>query len=263
MQIIKVKGVNAMGKTDGCEEAPVAVLKDLDEVYSNEKGKIIDKRLFELEEIHLDNSNVEEANQLIYKNAKEIFSEQDKTLFIGGDHSISYSLVKAFFESFEKPFLIVFDAHADCMKPGKEPTHEEWLRAVVERGFPTENIVLVAARNIYSEEKAFLNEKKIRIITMQQIQENRQDVCDLLMESAKDADALYVSVDIDALDPAYAPGTSYLEPGGMSSREMIYFLQRLSLLKNFKAADIVEINPGKDEGGRTVKLGAKLVGEMM
>lgn len=263
MQIIRVKGINAPGRLKGCEESPVEVLKALDDIYSNEKGKIVDKRLFDLEEIHLDNNNIEKSNELIHKNAKEIFSVQDKAFFIGGDHSISYSLVHAFFETFEKPFLIVFDAHADCMKPGKEPTHEEWLRAVIEQGFSAENVILVTTRNIYSEEKIFLDENKIKIISMQQIQEDMQSMCDLIMEKARDADALYVSIDIDALDPAYAPGTGYLEPGGMSSREMIYFLQRLSLLKNFKAADIVEINPKLDKTGRTVKLGAKLLGEMI
>jgi len=263
MQIIRVKGINAPGRPSGCEKAPNEVLKVLDDIGSNEKGKIIDKKLFDLEEIHIDNSNVEESNKLIYKNAKEIFEEQDKALFIGGDHSISYSLVRAFSEIFENPFLIVFDAHADCVKPGKEPNHEEWLRAIVEKGFPTENIILVGARNLWQEERAFISEKKINVISMQQIQENRQEICDLIMEKAKDADALYLSIDIDVLDPAFAPGTGYLEPGGMSSRELIYFLQRLTLLKNFKAADIVEINPDKDEGGRTVKLGAKLLVEMI
>lgn len=265
MQIIRIRGVNGLGRTVGCEKAPVEVLKDLDRVYSSEAGKVVNKGLFDLEEIHVDNSDVEEANKLIYENAKDIFSEQDKAFFIGGDHSISYSLVKAFSESFRNVFLVVFDAHADCMDlwETKEPDHEEWLASIIKQGFPIENVILVGARNIRPEEKVFLKENEIKVISMKQIQENRQEVCDLLMERARSADALYVSVDVDVVDPAFAPGTGYLEPGGMSSRELIYFLQRLSLLKNFKAADIVEINPDKDSGGRTVKLGARLLGEMI
>ncbi len=263
MQIIRVKGINGLGKTQGCEKAPVEILKSLDDIYTNEKGKIIDKKLLDLEEIHVDNNDIKEASELIYKSAKQAFSEQDKVLFVGGDHFISYSLVKAFKECFENPFLIVFDAHADCMKPLREPTHEEWLRKIIEEGFPVENIILVTTRNLWPDERAFLAEKKIKIISMQQIQENRQDVCDLLMERAKEAGAFYISLDIDAVDPAYAPGTGYPEPGGLTSREMIYFLQRLKLLKNFKAADIVEINPDKDISNRTVKLGAKLLAEMV
>jgi len=262
MQIIRVKGINAPGRPEGCEKAPIEVLKALDDIRSSEKGKIIDKKLFDLEEIHVDNNNLEETYELIYKNGKKIFSEQDKALFIGGDHSVSYGLVRAFKNITENPFLIVFDAHADCCRQGKEPTYEEWLRAVVENGFPPESIILIGARNIWPEEKAFLDENKIKVITMKEIQENRQEVCDLIMEKARSADAFYVSVDIDVVDPAFAPGTGYQEPGGMSSRDLIYFLQRLTILKNFKGGDIVEVNPELDSG-RTVKLGAKLLAEMM
>jgi len=262
MQIIKVAGINGLGKTIGCEKAPEKIIESLNNIYSNEKGKIIDKKLFDFEEIHLDNENIEEANKLIFENAKEIFSEQDKTFFIGGDHSISYGLVKAFHEIFEKSFLIIFDAHADCMNPEKEPTHEEWLRKLVEGGFPAENIILIGTRNIWPEERKFIEEKGIKVIGMKDIQEERQIICDILMEKARDF-ALYISVDIDCIDPAFAPGTGYLEPGGFSSRELIYFLQRLTILKNFKSADIVEINPDLDRTGRTIKLGAKILSEML
>jgi len=263
MQIIRVKGINAMGKTKGCEKAPVEILKSLSEIYSNEKGKLIDKKLFSLEEIHLDNYNLEEENELIYENSKEVFSEQDKALFVGGDHSISYGLVKGFMENFKAPFLIVFDSHADCMSPGKEPTHEEWLRKLIEDGFPVRNIIIIGARNIHPEEREFLDKNKIQIFGVKEIHEEERDICDTVMEKARQADALYVSIDIDAIDPAFAPGTGYLEPGGLSSRELIYFLQRLTLLKNFRGADIVEINPDKDESGKTVKLGAKILSELI
>ncbi len=262
MIIVRVKGINSMKKTDGCEKAPVQVVESLGKIYSSEKGKIIDNKLMNFEEIHVNNSNLEESNELIYENAKEIFSEQDKALFIGGDHSISYGLVKAFKESFQDPFLIVFDAHADCMIPGKEPTHEEWLRKIIEEGFPAENIILIGVRNIFHEEKSFLDKHKIKVLGMKELQESRQEICDSLMERARQADAFYISLDIDVVDPAFAPGTGYLEPGGLSSRDLIYFLQRLNLLKNFRGADIVEINPDKDDG-KTVKLGAKLLAEML
>jgi len=263
MQIIRVKGINAMGRTKGCEKAPVEILESLEEIYSSERGKIIDKKLLNLEEIHVDNNNVEEANELIYENSREIFSSQDKALFLGGDHSISYGLVKGFMENFENPFLIVFDAHADCMEPGKEPTHEEWLRKLVEDSFPAGNVVIVAIRNIHPEEREFIDKNKIQVFGVKEILENRQEICDIIMERARNSDAFYISIDIDAVDPAFAPGTGYLEPGGLSSRELLYFLQRLMLLKNFRGADIVEINPGKDESGRTVKLGAKILSELL
>lgn len=250
MQIIRVKGINGLGKTEGCEKAPVEVLRKLE----------IDKQL-DFEEIHVNNQNVEEANELIYKNSREIFSEQDKALFIGGDHSISYSIVKGFKDNFNG-FLIVFDAHVDCMKPMKEPTHEEWLRRLIEEGFPVENILLVGVRKIYDKEKEFLDKNKIKIVGTEELG-NKGEVLKMLMEKVKGKEGFYISVDIDVVDSEEASGTGYLEPGGMKSEDLIYFLKKLSKLDNFKGGDIVEINPDKDENEKTVELGARLLGGMI
>ncbi len=266
MYIVKVPGINGLGKTKGCEKAPNAIIESLRDIHSNESGKPIDSRLLDLEEIHLDNSNLELTNNLIYKNAFKMFENQLKTIYLGGDHSISYSLARSFFDfcqsSGKEPCLIVFDAHADCMDPLKEPTHEEWLRKLIEEGFPTENILLVGTRNIKQEEMIFLKEKGIRIISMNQILENLQDTCDIIMEFSN-AKNLYVSIDIDVIDPAFAPGTGYIEPGGLSSRDFLYMIQRINKIKNLKAIDIVEINPDKDENNKTIKLGAKILGEII
>ncbi len=263
MQIIKVGLINAKGKTDGCEKAPNAVLEALKIIASNEKGELIDYPGLNLEEIHLDLNNLEEANYLIFENSKEIFERNFKSLFIGGDHSISYPILRAFNKTEKNPLLIVFDAHADCCECGKVPNHEGWLRRVIEEGFNPGSVILVSTRNIWEEETEFLKKNKILIIKMELLMEDLEGVCDLLMERARNASGFYISVDIDAVDPAFAPGTGYLEPGGLSSRELIYFIKRLNLLKNFKGADIAEINPSLDVNGMSVKLGAKLLSEMI
>jgi len=74
---------------------------------------------------------------------------------------------------------------------------------------------------------------------------------------------LYVSIDIDVIDPAFAPGTGYCEPGGLSTRDFLYLIQRINKLKNLKAIDLVEINPDKDKENMTVKLGAKILSELI
>jgi len=262
--IIKVPGINGLNKTKGCEKAPNEILNSLKNIYSNESGKIINN--LDLEEIHLDNSNLELSNNLIYKNALEIFEEQPKIIFLGGDHSISYSLTKAFLEHCKtlekKSCLIVFDAHPDLMSPMKEPTHEEWLRKVINKGFPIENILLVGSRNFYKDELKFLKQNKIQIISMNQLLDNLEDSCDIIMEFARGKE-LYVSIDIDVIDPAFAPGTGYCEPGGLSTREFLYIIQRINKIKNLRAVDIVEINPKKDFNNMTIKLGAKILGELI
>ena len=150
MRIVKVPFINGLGKTKGCELAGEAVLNALSEIHSNEQGKIIDVKLLDIADIKVDNSNVEESTNKIYEEASRIIGRGDKTMFIGGDHSISYSTVKAFFDSVrnegKKPCLVIFDAHVDLMPPMSEPTHEEWLRALIEDSevnFPAENILLL------------------------------------------------------------------------------------------------------------------------
>jgi arginase family enzyme len=70
---------------------------------------------------------------------------------------------------------------------------------------------------------------------------------------------LYISIDIDFIDPAFAPGTGCPESGGLSSNEFLYLIERMSKMKNLKAIDLVEINPKKDLNSLTVKLGADIL----
>ena len=73
MFVVKVPGINGLKKTIGCERAGDEILNALKNIHSNERGAPIDVKLLDLEEIHLDNSNIEEANKLIYKNSFKVF----------------------------------------------------------------------------------------------------------------------------------------------------------------------------------------------
>ncbi len=256
MMIVKVPGINSMGLTKGTRNAGNAVISEI-------KNRCKEKQV-NFEEIHVDNNNLEEQNELICKNSKELFEEHDRAIFLGGDHSVSYSIGKAFLdycnENDEEPFLIIFDAHADLCKSGKEPTHEEWLRGLIDKGFPIQNILLVGLRKTYKEEKEFLEEHKIRRIGVEQIKNNVEDAGDIITELGH-GKKVYVSVDIDVVDPAFAPSTNYKEVGGLDSREIIYLIKRLEKMKNLIGLDIVEVDSVKDEEKDylTVKLAAKLV----
>ena len=271
MFIVKVPGINGLGKTNGCEGAGNAILKALKkEISTNEEGKTIEFSKLDLEEIHLDNSNLELTNKLIYKNSFEIFKEQPKTVFLGGDHSVSYSITRAFFDYCENhgknPCLIVFDAHPDVMEPVDRnfPTHEEWLKGLIEDGFPVQNILLVGVRNSDPKEIEFLKEKGVKMISINQLNENLEEVTDIITEFASEKE-LYVSIDIDVIDPAFAPSTGYQEPGGLTSRQLIYIIQRINKIKNLRGLDIVEINEQNDKEREniTVKLGAKILSEII
>jgi agmatinase len=262
--IVKVPGINGLSKTRGCRNAGNIILESLDEIASNESGKLIDRKLLNLEEIHVDNENLEEQEKLIYENAKEIIGKNDRVIFLGGDHSISFPIGKAFLDlnKEKEPCLIVFDAHADCMIAGKNPSHEEWLRALVEQGFPDKNILLVGARNLWQDEIKFLAEKKIRKIGVNELMLDLEEVTDSIMEFSNGKN-LYVSFDIDVVDPAFAPGTGYKEPGGLTARQAVYIVSRISRMKNLRVFDIVEVDEKKDYENSTGKLAAKLLAELL
>jgi len=263
--IVKVP-FRGLDRTEGAEEAPAKILEALKEIWLSEDGK---KPYFSAEEVKVYNDNIdksllaiEESAERFLKGARE---KSDRTIFLGGDHSISYATVKAFLKQNPGAGLIVFDSHADLMPTLPSPVHEDWLRSLIEKGIiDADKVRLVGLQNIDEEERKFADAHKIKTISAKQIfADGIQDVCDMLMEDARSWSSFYVSVDIDVVDPAHAPAVAYPEPGGLSSRELIYFLQRLALLKNFKAADIVEIIPKKDVNGITVKLGAKILSELM
>jgi agmatinase len=262
MQIIRLRLVNG---SEGCEKTPIELLKELKNIQVSEKGKIIEFETINLEEIHVDLKNLEEANWLILKNSEEAFYKNSKVFFIGGDGCISYSILKSFNKVEKNPLLIIFDSHADCSIATQFPNNRNWLRLLIESGFNSRNVLIVSSRNLSKEDLEFVNENKLTIIKMDIIDEDIEGICDLVMERARKSSGFYISFDLDAIDPAYAPGVKDISCGGLTSRDAIYFIKRLNLLNNFRGADIVEIDYSKDKKYEhvTLKLGARILAEMI
>ncbi|MBT4166445.1 hypothetical protein HOE04_05385 [archaeon] len=291
MEIVRVRFVDG---ENGCENAPSEILKALKDIGSDIDGRVIGFEDLRFEEIHVDlapegvpsrvapgippgtrtsdeartseevpfeGSSIEESEHLIFENSKEIFERNFKAFFVGGDHSISYPIVRAFGKVENNPLLIVFDAHGDCLEDGSG--NRKWLRRLIDSGFDGSKVILISGRNFFEEEIEFLKKNKVTLIKMNVLQEDLSGVCDLVMERTRGSGGFYVSIDIDSVDCAFAPGCNDLEPGGLSSLDLIYFIKRLRLLKNFRGGDIVEINPLKDVNGMTVRLGARLLGEIV
>jgi agmatinase len=263
MGIIKIRLSNNINGAKECDNSPNLVLEELKKIGGNEKGVMIEYKKLNLEEIHIDSGNLKEADYLIFENSKEIFEKNFFSLFLGGDHFISYPILRAFLKIEENPLLIIFDSHSDCLNSSEIPHNRGWLRKLIEGGFNSRNVIIISPRNIFPEEMEFIFANKILLIKMDILREDTEGVCDLIMERARASSGFYVSIDIDCVDPAFAPGTNDIEPGGLTSRDLIYFIKRLKLLKNFKGADIVEINPKLDFNNITVKLGAKIVSELI
>ncbi len=245
--------LGCLDKNIGCEKAPEEIIKVLKKIEMNENGNIIN---FDLEKIKVNENDIEETMENIFNNV-------DEGIVIGGDHSITYSCFKKFSKKYKNPGLVMFDAHADCVNDFKI-THEDFVKVLIKEGvLKKENLIYVGLRQVFKKEHYFLKENNIRIFDMKKVASGIRDVCDIVMENARKFDGLYVSIDIDVLDPGCAPGTGYLSAGGMSVRQLLYFIQRFKNLKNLKMIDLVEINPDKDVNNMTVEAGAKIVGELI
>ncbi len=257
MNLIKINfSGGALGKNEECINAPDAVVSELSKSLLNENKTLT---IPHIGRFSVENSDIEEAHSKIFERASKL--KLENTIFIGGDHSITYSLVKAFCSKTKNPGLVVFDAHPDLMPPFKPATHDNYLRMLIEEGIINpENVVLIGVRAIDKQELDFLQENRIRYLAMNQLHEDKESILHI-MEFLRTFDDVYLSLDIDVADPASAPGTAYREVGGLTSRELLHCVQKLRLLKNIKWMDIVEINPAKDINNITVKLGAKLVQE--
>jgi len=173
---------------------------------------------------------------------------------VGSNHAITYSAFKAFAKNNPGAGMIVFDAHPD----------ESYLSELIEQKIlDKNNIILVGIRNINKEQKRFIDDNRIKNYSMKEISfEGLHEVADSVMSVARQWNKVYISISIDVLDPAFASGVENPEPGGMSTRDLLYFIQRLKILRNTWMYDVAGFNPHKDVNGVTAKVAAKILVEL-
>ncbi len=113
-----------------------------------------------------------------------------------------------------------------------------YVKLLHERGFSLKNLVIIGLRTWTKDEWAFLQQHKIRNFTMKDISmEGLSETCDSAMAFARNSERFFLSVNLDVLDPSFT--NLDLEAGGMTTRELIYFLQRFKLLNNLEASDLI------------------------
>ena len=194
-----------------------------------------------------------EMLQMVENITSELKKQNKQMIILGGEHLITLGS----FSCFPKDTgYVVFDAHYDLRDEYADIklSHAAYLRRLVEkRG--SENIVHVGARAFVKEELAFLKEHNIRTVSDKEIRDGNG--AKLLNDITSTFDSLYLSIDLDVLDPAFAPGVGNPEAVGISSREL-YDLVTTLQNKKIVAADIVELNPTYDNGA-TASMAAKMI----
>ncbi len=221
--------------------------------------------IYDAGDIELD-LNWERFFKALKKNAQSLI-EDKFTLFLGGDHSVTIPLLEAFRNAYpgKKTGVIHFDCHADLMDEyeGSRWSHACPLRRFMEMdGVEAKDLAQVGLRSFEAEEVLFINENPICVYHASKVERlGVQKVVSELIENFKEYDAIYITTDIDVLDPAFAPGTGTPEGGGLSTRQLMYMIKNLILHLPVKALDIVEISPPRDVNDITSWAGLKIIYE--
>jgi agmatinase len=207
----------------------------------------------------------------IHEAVGRVMSAGAVPIVIGGDHSIAYPDIKAVAETLPSGSLAIvqFDSHADTATDvwGVKYSHGSPFRHLVdEKVIPGERLVQIGLRGYwpYPKEFEWARTKGVRWHRMEEVIERGIDaVIEDALEAISAADHLFLSVDIDVLDPAFAPGTGTPEPGGMSTRELLRAVRHLTSARGLAGMDVVEVSPPYDHSGITALAAQRIILEAL
>ncbi len=198
--------------------------------------------------------NLEVTDYMSIENqVTKILEKKTRLISLGGDHSITYPVVKAFNKYYKNLNILQFDAHADLYNEyqGNPYSHACPFARIMEQDL-AENLFQVGIRTMTKHLKEQSEKFNTRIYDMKSWRMN---------SSFNFTGPVYISLDLDVLDPAFAPGISHYEPGGFSTRDLIQIIQNLKC--EVVGADIVELNPKYDFQNITAMAAAKLLKEII
>ena len=206
--------------------------------------------------------DIERNRKIITQTVKKILKAGTFPVVIGGDHSITYPCICAF-EDFKSLDIIQIDAHLDWIDEvdGIRYANGSPMRRSMELDF-TNKMVQLGIRCIRSRESDynFAKSQGSQIFTRQDI---RQKGVDEIVEKLPPLENVYVSIDIDGLDPSIAPGTGSPTVDGLLYYEVINLLKGITKKSNVVGFDIVEVNPMVDLSGQTCLLATTLILEFL
>jgi arginase len=200
----------------------------------------------------LDVSDDARVREVIERGIKDVIAIGHRPLSLGGDHSITYPIIRGFGRLFGQFTLLQIDAHPDLYPDfqGDRHSHACPFARIMEEGL-VQRLVQMGIRTMNPVQQKNAERFGVDVIDMRAWMNGvRPEI----------SGPVYVSLDVDALDPAFAPGVSHREPGGLTTRDVITLIQ--SLDGPIVGADVVEFNPSEDVAGMTAPVCAKLVKEL-
>jgi arginase len=202
-----------------------------------------------------DIAEADDGPSVIARQAEAVLNGGYRLLALGGDHSVTYPLVQAHARRYGALKIVHFDAHPDLYEEfeGNRLSHACPFARILEEGH-AEHLVQVGIRgsNLHQREQA----ARYGVETLP-----AWDLRNAARLLSSLEGPIYLSVDLDVLDPAFAPGISHREPGGLSTRQLLDLIRTIP--RRVVGADLVELNPSRDHDGLTARVAAKITKELL
>ncbi len=182
----------------------------------------------------------------------ELLREGYRVLSLGGDHSITFPIVRAYAKHYSRLSIVHFDAHPDMYPDfqGNPYSHASPFARILE-SVEIDRLIQIGIRTCTPKQREVADRHPVKMFSPYEVAE---------AIAALPSGDVYVSIDLDALDPAFAPGVSHREPGGLTVREVLEVIRAIP--GNVVGADVVELNPDEDFRGASATVAAKFVKEL-
>lgn len=228
--------------------------KELEDFSSIQYKTLEDVSFFDAGDLDLPTGNRDEVLDTIYSAVKETLGMGKKWFGIGGEHLVTYPEILAYIEKYPNLAVIHFDAHSDLRDDylGQKLSHATVMKRIADKIGP-ENIAQIGIRSCPKDEWDWMIENKTLLLTQDDIKNTA--------EKFKNQ-PVFITIDVDVLDPSIMPGTGTPEAGGLTYKELISTLLMFKDL-NVVGADVVEVSPPFDTTGLSVTTAAKLIRELL
>ncbi|MGD8273667.1 MAG: arginase family protein, partial [Desulfobacterales bacterium] len=182
----------------------------------------------------------------------ELLQRDIRLISLGGDHAMTYPIIKSYQKKWGQLEIVHLDAHPDLYDSydGNRLSHACPFARIMEEKLAS-HLVQIGIRTLNPHQEQQAERFGVEIITVPQL-ENAARI--------ELVGPLYLSIDLDVLDPAFAPGVAHREPGGLTTRQVIELIQQLKA--PIAGADIVEFNPARDPSEMTAMVAFKLLKEV-
>ncbi|GGG25802.1 agmatinase [Lysinibacillus alkalisoli] len=215
-----------------------------------------DYQIFDGGDLELPFGNTENVMEQIHQYCKNVLQANKKFYMVGGEHLVSLPAIQAAYEKYPDLHVIHLDAHTDLRDEymGERLSHASVIRRCHDF-LGDERIYQFGIRSGTKEEFEWANThthlEKFTLNTLQQTIEKLKEV------------PVYITIDLDILDPAFFAGTGTPEPGGITYRELLDAIQQFQTLQHIVSADVVELSPQYDPSGASTAMACKTIREML